>query len=90
MLQNRTDRHPVSPIPERKKMLMPELFRYRNKEAQSGTGMLRYHTEMIDAGIPMLAALALMPMPSYGNHRTLARTLCSGEEPNAIARKPNL
>ncbi len=44
---------------------MPEPFRYQNKETLSGTGMLRYRTEMIDAGIPMLAASAFMPMPSY-------------------------
>ena len=31
---------------------------------QSGTRMLRYRTELLDAGIPMLAASASMPMPS--------------------------
>ncbi len=46
---------------------MQEPFWYRNKETQSGTEMLRYQTEMIDAGIPMPAASALMPMPSYGS-----------------------
>ncbi len=35
---------------------------------QSGTGMLRYRTEMLDAGIPMPAASASMPMPSYGKY----------------------
>ncbi len=34
----------------------------------SGTGMLRYRTEMLDAGIPMPAASASMPMPSYVNY----------------------
>ncbi len=48
-----------------KKMLMPEPFWYRNKETQSGAGMLRYGTEMIYAGLPMPVASALMPMPSY-------------------------
>jgi hypothetical protein len=33
---------------------------------QSGTGMLRYCIEMLDARIPMPAASASMPMPSYG------------------------
>jgi hypothetical protein len=46
--------------------MMPEPFRYWNKETQSGTGILWYWTEMIDAGIPMPAASALMLMPSYG------------------------
>jgi hypothetical protein len=37
----------------------PEPVRYRNKETQSGTGMLWYRTEMMmNAGMPM-------PMPSY-------------------------
>ncbi len=62
----RTDRHPVSLVPERKIIMMPEPFRYWNKETQSGTGILWYWTEMIDAGIPMPAASALMLMPSYG------------------------
>jgi hypothetical protein len=35
----------------------PTPVRYFNKEAQSGTGMLRYRTEMMNAGMPM-------PMPS--------------------------
>jgi hypothetical protein len=29
--------------------------------------MLWYRTERLDAGIPMLVALASMPMPSYAN-----------------------
>jgi hypothetical protein len=47
---------------------MPEADRYRNKGIQSGTGMLRYRTEMLDNGIPMPAALDSMPMPRYDNH----------------------
>ncbi len=39
-----------------KKIPMPEPVRYRNKATQSGTGILRYRTEIQDAG---------MPMPSY-------------------------
>ncbi len=37
---------------------------------QSGTGMLRYRTEMLDAGIPMPAASVSMPMPSYAREQT--------------------
>jgi hypothetical protein len=44
---------------------MPETFQYLNKETQSGTRILRYQTEMIDARIPMQAASALMLMPSF-------------------------
>ncbi len=33
---------------------------------QSGTGMLRYRTEMLNAEIPMPAPSASMPMPSFG------------------------
>ncbi len=32
---------------------------------QSGAGMLRYRTEMLDAGIRILAASASLPMPNY-------------------------
>jgi hypothetical protein len=48
-----------------KELLMQEPVRYRNKEIQSGTGMLRYWTEKMNAGMPMPAALTSMPMPSY-------------------------
>jgi hypothetical protein len=34
----------------------------------SVTGVLRYQTKLLEAGIPMLpAALASMPMPSYAH-----------------------
>jgi hypothetical protein len=38
------------------------------KGIQSGTGMLRYRTEMLDDGIPTPAALDSMPMPSCDYH----------------------
>jgi hypothetical protein len=41
-------------------------MRYRKKRTQPSTGMLRFRTEIQDAGMPMLAASASMPMPSYG------------------------
>jgi hypothetical protein len=51
--------------------------------SQSGTGMnknsdarmLRYRTEIQEAGMPMPAALTSMPMPSYGMYRT-AYAIC--------------
>jgi hypothetical protein len=49
----------------RKKMQpTPEPIWYRNRETQSGTGMLRYWTGMLDAGMPIPVTSALMPMPS--------------------------
>ncbi len=42
-----------------------EPVRYRNKGTQSGTVMLRYWTEVHDAGMPMPAASTSMLMPSY-------------------------
>jgi hypothetical protein len=42
-----------------KEISMPESARYGNKVTQSGTGMLRYRTEMMDAGIAMSAGSAL-------------------------------
>jgi hypothetical protein len=38
---------------------MPEPVWYRNKETQSGTGMLRYWTEIKDAGIPYAGGIHL-------------------------------
>ncbi len=58
-------RHPISLVPGWKEMPIPEPVRYRNKETQSGIGTLQYRTELMDAGIPMPAASALMPMSSY-------------------------
>jgi hypothetical protein len=46
-------------------MPMPEPVRYQNKGTYSGPGMLRFHTEVSDAGMPMPAASALMPIPSF-------------------------
>jgi len=64
----RTVRHPVNPVPEWKEIRMPEPVRSGiRRETQSGTGMLRYRTEMMNARIPMPAASASMSMPNYGN-----------------------
>ncbi len=37
---------------------MPEPVWYQNKESQSGTGMLQYRTEMMNAGMLIPAAKA--------------------------------
>jgi hypothetical protein len=63
----RTIRHPVSPVPDWKKLTMPEPGRYRNKATQSGIFLVRYRTEMTDAGIPMPALVFWMPMPTYAD-----------------------
>ncbi len=46
-------------------MPIPGAFWYSDKAIQSGTGMLHYKTEMLDAGMPMPAVLDSMRMPSY-------------------------
>jgi hypothetical protein len=46
-------------------MQVLELVLCRNKDTQSGSGMLLYRTEMTDAGLPMPAVSALMSIPSY-------------------------
>ncbi len=40
--------------------------RYWNKGTQSGNGTLLYRIEKLNAGMPMPAASAPMPVPSYG------------------------
>jgi hypothetical protein len=58
-------RHPGGPVPDWKKLMMPELILYRNKAMQSGILMVRYRAEMKDAGLPMPALVFWMPMPTY-------------------------
>ncbi len=48
-----------------KKLTMPGQVRYQTKPRQSGIFLVRYKTEIIDAGMPMLALLSCMPIPSY-------------------------
>jgi hypothetical protein len=55
MPECRTVRHPVSPVPDRKKITIPEQIRYR--------------TKLRDAGMLMPALVSLMPMPSYAELR---------------------
>jgi hypothetical protein len=39
---------------------------YRTKLTQSGIFLVRYGTNIRDAGMPMAALVSSMPMPSYG------------------------
>jgi hypothetical protein len=49
---------------------------------QSGTGMLRYRSEKLDAGMPMPAASTSMPMSSYIYYvLTLLHPVCCGDVP---------
>jgi hypothetical protein len=48
-----------------KKLTMLGQVRYRTKPRQSGIFIVRYRTEIIDAGMPMPALVSWMPMPSY-------------------------
>ncbi len=45
MSEHRTNRHPICPVLEWKRMSLPEEVRYRNKKTQSGTEMLRYRNK---------------------------------------------
>jgi hypothetical protein len=48
-----------------KKLMMLGIVRYRTKPRQSGIFLVRYRTEIIDAGMPMPELVSSMPMPSY-------------------------
>ncbi len=61
----RTVQHPVSPVPDWKKLMMPKPVRYRTKLTQSGIFLVRYQTKIRDARMPMPALVSSMPMPSY-------------------------
>jgi hypothetical protein len=58
--------YPVSSQSGTNKLTMMELVRYRTKPTQSGIFLVRYRTELVDAGMPMPALVFLLPMPSYG------------------------
>jgi hypothetical protein len=47
------------------------------KVRQSGSRTLRHQTEMLDAGIPIPAASASMPMPSYAKDIKYIMSTCS-------------
>jgi hypothetical protein len=44
---------------------MPEVVRYRIKKTQFGIFLIRYRTEMMDAGVPIPVLVFWMPMPTY-------------------------
>jgi hypothetical protein len=57
---------------------LSNFFKFRNA-GLCGTPVrywnaIRYQAEMLDAGIPMPAASASMPMPSYANYKCLLRS----------------
>jgi hypothetical protein len=61
----RTDRHPVSPVPERKKCCHLNLSGSGIRGPCSVPECSGYRAERADAGMPMPAASTSMPMPSY-------------------------
>jgi hypothetical protein len=64
MPECRTVWHPVSQVPDWKKLTIPEQVRYRTKLTQSGIFVVRYRTKIRDAGTLMPALVFSMPMPS--------------------------
>ncbi len=60
MLECRTARHPVSLVPDCKKLTMPEQVRYQTKITQSGIFLVWYRTKIrnADAGVSFLDANA--------------------------------
>jgi hypothetical protein len=54
--------------------------RYGKKGNQSGTGMVRYRTDMSDAGMSMPRASALMPVPSYNKKRGITNLVTCQRE----------
>ncbi len=57
--------HLVSPVPEWKKLVMPEQVQYRTKLTQSGIFLVRFQTKIRYAGMPIPALVSSMPIPSY-------------------------
>jgi hypothetical protein len=66
MPERRTVWHPISLVPDWKKLTMLEQVRYQTKLTQSSIFLFRYRTKFRDAGIPMPALVSLMPMLSFG------------------------
>jgi hypothetical protein len=71
MPECRTVRHPVNPVPELKKLTVPEPVWYRTKLMHSGIFLFRYQMEIMDAGILMSALVSSMPMPSFGSRTAI-------------------
>jgi hypothetical protein len=86
MPECRTVRHPVSPVPDWKKLTMPKPVRYRTKLMQSGIFLLRYRTKIRDAGMPMPALVSSMPMPSYAFLLVSIERISQGQ--NLLLKRP--
>ncbi len=65
----RTVWHPVSPVPDWKKLMMLEQVRYWTKPTRSGIFWVWYRTIILDAVMTMLALVCSIPMPSYGHSK---------------------
>ncbi len=89
MLECLTIRHPVSPVPDWKKLTMPEQVRYRTKLTQSGIFLVRYWTKIRDAGMPMPALVSSMPMPSYAQDLTFLVCTVTKFSQNSISELRN-
>ncbi len=50
---------------KKKKLTIPEQVQYWTNLTQYGIFLVWYQNKIIDAGMPMLALVSLMPMPSY-------------------------
>ncbi len=70
MPECQTVRHPVSLVPDWKKLRMLTQVRYRTKLTQSGIFMVRYRIKIRNARMPMPALVSLMPMPSFDYYRS--------------------
>jgi hypothetical protein len=67
--------HPISPVPDWKKLTIPKQVRYRTKVTQSGIFLVWYRNKIRDAGMPMPALVSSMPMPSYDQNTSVLRPL---------------
>jgi hypothetical protein len=74
MPECQTVRHPVSLVPDWKKLTMLKPVRYRTKLTQSGIFVVQYRTKIWDAGVPMPALVSSMPMPSYDENVVVNET----------------
>jgi hypothetical protein len=89
MPECRTIRHLVGPVPELKKLTMPEQVRYRTKPMQSGIFLVRHWNKIMDATMLMPAFVSLMPMPSYV-HQCSASLYYSYSHPSFFRADPPL
>jgi hypothetical protein len=60
----------------KKKLTMPGQVRYRTKPRQSGIFLVRYRTEIIDAGMPMPSGVSFLDADAWSY--CSSRTICMG------------